>query len=218
VFEAVLDALVEDVLGPVVVEAYDLVGRQLRTGRHVYDVHPALNLLLRVLDPTSSTLEPSRDHLRGRSAEVVLLDAVQGAMDTLGVTDPEAVADLRRDYRMERVCSPTGGVVGPCYEMPFLERGTWIHMTGFVAASPRPPRPDAPRDPGGPGGPPAGPPSGPGGPSAGAGGPATTPVAAAARPAGALPATGGGSVAVGLLALSMATVVSRRRSGTSGAA
>jgi penicillin G amidase len=218
VFEAVLDALVDDLLGPVVAEAYDLVGRQLRTGRHVYDVHPALNLLLRVLDPTSSTLEPSRDYLRGRSAETVLLAAVQAAMDTLAVSDPEAVEDLRREYRMEPVCSPTGGVVGPCYEMPFLERGTWIHMTGFAAPSsrPEPPRPDVPRGPDGPpAGPPAGPdgPGGPGGPPPGSGGPAMQPASSAA-PAGSLPATGTRGASLALLAL-LAAVLASRRPGSS---
>ncbi|MFT5222878.1 MAG: hypothetical protein ACI867_001188, partial [Glaciecola sp.] len=27
-----------------------------------------------------------------------------------------------------------GGIVGPCVEMPFLERGSWIHLAGFPNA------------------------------------------------------------------------------------
>jgi penicillin G amidase len=142
VFEAILEALIADLLGPVALETSDLVTRQQASGRHVYDVSPALNLVLRILDPSSSTLTPSRDYLRGRSAAEALLAAVQSALDGLGVEDAGDLDELRRDYRMERVCSPTGGVVGPCVEMPFLERGTWIHLTGFPAAPDGPDTPD----------------------------------------------------------------------------
>jgi penicillin G amidase len=207
IFEAVLDALVDDLLGPIDVEAYDLLGRQLRTGRHVYDVHPALNLLLRVLEPTASTLEPSRDYLRGRAADDVLAAALGTALTELGVSQPDEVEDLRRDYRMERVCSPTGGVVGPCLEMPFIERGTWIHMTGFSAADTggdgeedRPARgPDRDRGPADrPGRTPPGGPPGPGG------SPAVAPASTA------LPATGGGLAALGLVTLLGAALLRRR--------
>jgi penicillin G amidase len=142
VFEAVLDALVDDLLAPVALDAYDLVERQQALGRHVYDVSPALNLVLRILDPSASTLTPSEDYLRGRTADAALLDALTTALDGLGVEEAADLDGLRRDYRMERVCSPTG-VIGPCLEMPFLERGTWIHLTGFdVAAGEQPNGPD----------------------------------------------------------------------------
>jgi penicillin G amidase len=131
VFEAVLDALVEDLLGPVALDTYDLVERQQRSGRHVYDVSPALNLVLRIVEPRASSLTPSRDYLRGREVGEVLVAALRTALDHLEVEEPDDLDGLRREYRMERVCSPTGGVVGPCVEMPFLERGTWIHLTGF---------------------------------------------------------------------------------------
>jgi penicillin G amidase len=132
VFEAFLDALVADLLGPVALDGYDLVDRQRRSGRHVYEMAPALNLVLRILDPSTSTLTPSRDYLRGREPAQVLLTALSAGLDALGVDDTEEIRRLRRDYRMESVCSPTG-VIGPCLEMPFLERGTWIHLTGFRA-------------------------------------------------------------------------------------
>jgi penicillin amidase len=230
VFEALLDALVDDLFADVALEPYDLVARQSQLGRHVYDVSPVLNLALRVLDPTSSSLMPSRDYARGRSAGEVLLDALDAGLAQLGVTSPDELDALRRPYRMERVCSPTG-VIGPCVEMPFLERGTWIHLVGFPARSARDGEEAA--TPGQHGrdraadarerrGPPeAGrPPADGGGPSAGRGGApvghdgrregrAPAVAAAHAAPARALPATGGGAAFAGLVALAGATALRR---------
>jgi penicillin G amidase len=234
VFEAVLDALVDDLLSPVALETYDLVERQRSLGRHVYDVSPALNLVLRVLDPSASTLTPSEDYLRGRTAAEALLDALTAALDGLGVEEAGELDDLRREYRMERVCSPTG-VVGPCLEMPFLERGTWIHLTGFDVATDEDPdgpgrgkghghgpptgtpgrpdgtpgRPDG--TPGRPDGTPGRPDGSPGRPDspdrahAAAGLPDIQPAAIAA----AIPSTGGGALGVGLLALAGAALLRR---------
>lgn len=132
-FGAVIEALVADLLGPVALEPYDLVDRQMQSGRHVYDVAPAVNLVLRILDPSKSSLEPSRDYLRGRTSDRALLEALDAALAELEIDDPDALEQLRSDYRMEPVCSATG-VIGPCVDMPFLERGTWIHMVGFEVA------------------------------------------------------------------------------------
>jgi penicillin G amidase len=198
VFEVFIEALVADLLDPVALDAYDLVARQQASGRHVYDVPPALNLVLRTLDPSASSLTPSRDYLRGRAAGDVLLEALQAGLDELGVDAPADLDDLRRPYRMERVCSPTGGVVGPCVEMPFIERGTWIHLAGFAGAGDGPPTGDRPsrrpHDPGRPEDP--GPPGTPVRPGA-----ATVPT----------PVTGGSTAIASLLALSLAGALRQRR-------
>lgn len=132
-FEATMRALVDDLLTGDS-EAFDtLVARQSRSGRHVYDVSPALNLALRALDPATSTLTPSRDYLGGRAADDVLRDVLGTAVATLAAAQGEDPTTWRSDYRMESVCSPTK-VIGPCVEMPFLERGTWIHMVAYGAS------------------------------------------------------------------------------------
>jgi penicillin G amidase len=235
VFEAVLDALVDDLLAPVALETYDLVERQQSLGRHVYDMSPALNLVLRILDPSASTLAPSEDYLRGRTADDALVDALTAALDALDVEEAGDLDGLRREYRMERVCSPTG-VVGPCLKMPFLERGTWIHLTGFDVAADEAPdapeggkghghgppegtpgRPDGtpgPPDgtPGRPEGTPGRPEGTPGRATAPGGVPAAGPDGVEVRPAGvaaAFPATGGGAIGLGLLTLVGAALLRR---------
>jgi len=121
---------------------FDLMAAQTGMGRHFYDTNAVLNLALRVLEPSSSGLAPRIDHLRGRAAGDVLLEALTTATDAL---DTELGGDpglWRTAYgSMEPVCASVGGTIGPCPMMPFLERGSWIHLVGFPnarAASPAP--------------------------------------------------------------------------------
>ncbi|MFP5308985.1 MAG: penicillin acylase family protein [Actinomycetes bacterium] len=134
VFSALMTALVDEVLGGVSPGFDDLVARQSAVGRHVYEMSTPLNLVLRVLDPAASSLEPSRDYTAGRDTDAVLLAALDAALVDLGVEAPADLAALRGEYAVEAVCSPTG-VIGPCGTMPFLERGTWIHQVGFGVAA-----------------------------------------------------------------------------------
>lgn len=133
IFNATIDALRTAVLDDVHPAFSTLAARQHQSGRHVYDVSPALNLVLRVIDPSTSSLTPSRDYLDGASPEEALRDALVAALDGLAADQGDDLAAYRSPYRMETVCSPTG-VIGPCLEMPFLERGTWIHMVAFTGS------------------------------------------------------------------------------------
>ncbi|MDX1509991.1 MAG: penicillin acylase family protein [Nitriliruptorales bacterium] len=145
IFHVMMDELINELFDPYRTEAYDLPDRLDNSGRHVYDVNPALNFALRILDPSTSSLVPSRDYTDGRTAGEVLRAVLNRALDRLGVQDSEDVAGVREPYRMEVVCNPTG-VVGPCGHMPFLERGTWIHFAGFgvseAFAPAEPPQPE----------------------------------------------------------------------------
>ncbi|WP_341250871.1 penicillin acylase family protein [Euzebya pacifica] len=147
IFSAVVDALVEEVLGSVwggpIADADaaaacnsgrgcpDLVSRQLGVGGHRYDMSPALNLVLRVLDPASSGLAVQHDWLGDRTAEDVLLAAVESALATLedrfGTDDLSA---FRRTTFTTEVSSLTG-VTGPSSVQPYLERGSYVHLATF---------------------------------------------------------------------------------------
>ncbi len=154
IFSATIDALRTELLDDVDPAFSDLAARQHQSGRHVYDVSPALNLVLRVVDASTSSLRPSRDYLEGASPSDALLAALVSALDDLEAAQGSDLAAYRSPYRLEEVCSPTG-VIGPCLQMPFLERGTWIHMVAFgtpsgggdgggPAPAPAPAAPDAP--------------------------------------------------------------------------
>ncbi|MBW3618986.1 MAG: penicillin acylase family protein [Actinobacteria bacterium] len=151
IFAATVDALRDELLHDVDPAFTALAERQHRSGRHVYDVSPALNLVLRVVDPSTSSLTPSRDYLEGRTAAEALRDALSAAVEVLAAEQGEDPSTWRSPYQMEPVCSPTGGAIGPCVDMPFLERGTWIHLVGFPAPAggapvpaPAPPAPPLP--------------------------------------------------------------------------
>ncbi|WP_108667521.1 penicillin acylase family protein [Euzebya rosea] len=147
IFSAVVDALVVEVLGSVwggpIADADaaaacnsgrgcpDLVSRQLGVGGHRYDMSPALNLVLRALDPASSGLAVRHDWLGDRTAEEVLVAAVESALATLedrfGADDLSA---FRRTTFTTEVNSLTG-VTGPSSVQPYLERGSYVHLATF---------------------------------------------------------------------------------------
>lgn len=121
---------------------FDLLTRQRSMGRHFYDMSPVLNLAARVLDPSSSGLTPAGDYLAGRSSEDVLLEALRAATGPLASAQGDDPTAWRTDYgRMEEVCASVGGIIGPCPEMPFLERGSWVHLVGYPNAGAAAPAP-----------------------------------------------------------------------------
>jgi penicillin amidase len=130
-FAAIVDALYQLLFGalPASVVAQDDQPNSL----HVFDVNPLFNLTLRVLDPSTSALQPSQDYLAGRSPTEVLRAAVDGAIATLTAqyhsADPSA---WRRPHPTSSVCSLTNGIIGPCLTMPFEDRGTYIHHVVFT--------------------------------------------------------------------------------------
>ena len=129
---------------------FNLVGRQLEAGRHVYDMTPPLHVALRTLDPSTSSLGTAMDYARGRSRRQVLRDVVQATTDALVAEQGADAAAWRQAYTNpgDNVCSPTG-MIRPCGTMPFIERGTWIHDVGWPApgaSGTRPRHADGPAD------------------------------------------------------------------------
>jgi hypothetical protein len=99
-------------------------------GSHVWDASVVDNLACAVIDPTTSSLRPSRDYAGGRTGEQVLLqavrDAVQGLVAERG-SDPAGW----RDQHPRRPIRSLSGVIGPSLTMPYQDRGSWVHVVAF---------------------------------------------------------------------------------------
>ena len=157
---------------------------------HVYDASPADNLVLRVLAPARSSLQPSRDYLDGGTPADAMLTALDRAVAALTAEYGADPAGWRMPHERRPVESLTG-VIGPSLTMPYMDRGSWVHVVAFDG-------PGAPAVTPGPGATAA--------PAAAAGPPAR---AAAVRR---LPATGAAEWLVwGGLALLLAGALVRRR-------
>jgi penicillin amidase len=151
-------------------------------GSHVWDASVIDNVALRVLDPSTSSLTPSRDYTGGRSADQVLLAAVGRAVSDLVARygpQPEAW----RDQHPRRPVRSLTGVVGPSLTMPYQDRGSYVHVVAF----------DGPAA------------------AAGLPGPAASAPATAAAPVRRLPATGATSLVWAALLLLAAGLALRRR-------
>jgi penicillin amidase len=111
---------------------------------HVYDASPADNLVLRVLDPSRSGLKPSRDYLAGRTPAAAMLAALDRSVAALSEEYGADPATWRMQHERRPVRSLTG-VIGPSLTMPYMDRGSWVHVVAFDAppaqARPAPARP-----------------------------------------------------------------------------
>jgi penicillin amidase len=188
-FRRLMDDLRDEVLRdlpPEVVEDSDAVAS------HVWDASPADNLVLRVLAPSRSALTPSRDYLRGRTPEAVLLAALDRSITALTAEYGADPAGWRAQHPRRPVKSLTG-VIGPSLTMPYQDRGSWVHVVAFHGSGTTVPAPVA---------------------AAAPVGPVASP--AAGRPRGSLAATGGAAVpALAGLALLIAVAAGRRRPASS---
>lgn len=130
VFDAIVRALVDELFADDLPEA--LFQRMTAVGNHEYDAPPLLNLAIRILDPSQSSLETSYDFTNGQGEVTTLIAAIDAADASLqaqfGGTD---IADYRRVHHRDEVCSLTGGVIGPCLTMPHQDRGSWNEAIGF---------------------------------------------------------------------------------------
>ena len=109
--------------------------RQAGVGSHLYDMPPIDNLARRALVPGSSGLPVSRDYTGGRTPVAVARAALVRALDVLELEyEGAAVSGYRRPHATRPMCSLTGGVIGPCIDVPFLDRGSWIHLVSFRAS------------------------------------------------------------------------------------
>jgi penicillin G amidase len=121
-------------------------GRVAGVGSHVFDQSVMDNLVLRVLNPASSSLPLRRDYSGGRDREAVMKAALDTALGRLAdaynggaALTPADLDKCRRVHPRSQLCSLTG-VIGPgsdtlpgtsCVTMPYQDRGSWVHRVGY---------------------------------------------------------------------------------------
>ena len=103
-------------------------------GSHAYDHSVMDNLIVRILDPTRSGLGTRVDYLGDRSTDDLILEALELALATLGdefgTGYPTNIGQLvfyQRQHPRSSINNLTG-LVGPSTTMPYLDRGSWIHI------------------------------------------------------------------------------------------
>lgn len=132
IFDVLMKSLVDELY--VGVLPSDWLANMAAHGNHPHDAKRLENLALKLLDPSVSSIPAQHDFLGGRSRDELLIDVLAEALTRLEAahgaeTDP---AEYRRIHPRSDVCSLTGGVTGPCITMPHQDRGSWIHLVGFV--------------------------------------------------------------------------------------
>ena len=121
-------------------------GRISGVGSHVFDQSVMDNVVVRVLDPTTSGITNRRDWAGGRNRDAVMLAALNTTLARLATSynggTAMTAADLAKATRVHprsRICSLTG-VIGPgsdtlpgtsCVTMPYQDRGSWVHRVGY---------------------------------------------------------------------------------------
>lgn len=131
-FRRYLDDLRDEVLASL---PRDVVLGSDAVGSHVYDASVADNLVLRALVPQRSGLPTSRDYLAGRSAEQVMLAALDRSVAALIARYGADPARWRARHERRPVNSLTG-VIGPSLTMPYQDRGTWLQIVSFTGPVP----------------------------------------------------------------------------------
>jgi hypothetical protein len=112
-------------------------------GSHVWDASVADNLVLRVLNPSRSALRPSRDYLGGRTPQTAMLAALDTSIAALTEqygADPKTWRALHE----RRAIDSLTGVIGPSVNMPYMDRGSWVHAVAFTRRVAAPVAPVAP--------------------------------------------------------------------------
>ncbi|HUR39937.1 MAG TPA: penicillin acylase family protein [Verrucomicrobiae bacterium] len=116
-----------------------IYGRIAGVGSHRFDQSVMDNLVVRVLAPESSGLSVRRDYTGGRTRDAVMRAALEVALSRLEVDSVDGLDGLRRSHPRSQICSLTGAV-GPgsdaapgtsCVEMPYQDRGSWVHRVGW---------------------------------------------------------------------------------------
>ena len=123
-----------------------IFGRLSGVGSHVFDQSVMDNVVLRVLDPTTSAIANRRDWMRGRDRDTVLRAALDTALTRMATTynggtalTPATLANCTRVHPRSQLCS-LSGVIGPgsstlpgtsCVTMPYQDRGSWLHRVGY---------------------------------------------------------------------------------------
>ncbi|HWH30020.1 MAG TPA: penicillin acylase family protein [Mycobacteriales bacterium] len=130
VFWRFMDALRDEALADLPTEVVDELDE---IASHVWDASAADNLVLRLLAPERSSLEPPVELLGGRTPAQVLqaaLTATVAELRTAHGDDPAAW----RDRHPRRDVNSLTGVIGPSLTMPYQDRGSWVHVVAFDGA------------------------------------------------------------------------------------
>ena len=131
IFRRFMDDLRDEVLQDL---PHDLVVAADNRGGHVYDGTPADNLVLRVLRPSESSLQPSRDYVHSRSVNAVVLAALDRTIASLTASYGANPTAWRDPHPRSTINSLTG-VIGPSRTMPFEDRGSWVQVVAFHGAA-----------------------------------------------------------------------------------
>jgi penicillin amidase len=138
IFRHFMDDLRDEVLQDL---PHDLVVKADSPGSHIFDGTPADQLVLRNLVPSKSSLRPSRDYLRGRSTNAVVLAALDRSIAALTKTYGADPSSWRDPHPRSTISSLTG-VIGPSRTMPYEDRGSWVQVIAFDGKGAMPnPRP-----------------------------------------------------------------------------
>lgn len=109
-----------------------LFERMEAVGSHKFDQSPLDNLALKVLDADTSSIALLQDYTSGKDRLELVEDALKGALDELQAEFSSAdPATYQREHPRAEICSLTGGVIGPCVDMPYQDRGSWNHIVSF---------------------------------------------------------------------------------------
>ena len=119
-----------------------LIAQSDEVASHVVDASPADNLVLRALSPSRSSLRTSRDYRGGRTTDSVVLAALDRATDALTKQFGADPATWRARHPRRPIPSLTG-VIGPELDMPYQDRGSWVHVVAFNGVRPAVTRPPA---------------------------------------------------------------------------
>lgn len=152
VFEAYVVALRDELFAPLKTLVVDsstgetVYSRESGVGSHVFDMSAMDNLVLRVLDPSTSGLALNRDYTGGRDRDTVMQAALDTALQRLAAQynggaamAPADLAKAKRVHPRSQICS-LSGVIGPgsntlpgqnCVTMPYEDRGSWVHRVGY---------------------------------------------------------------------------------------
>lgn len=156
VFDAYVTALRSQLFAPLDSLVIDstagetIYSRESGVGSHLFDMSAMDNVVLRILDPSTSGLTLNHDWTAGQDRDTLMQAALDAALQTLAATynggAPMTPADLSKATRVHpssQICS-LSGVVGPgsdtlpgqsCVTMPFEDRGSWVHRTGYEKIS-----------------------------------------------------------------------------------
>lgn len=115
-------------------QEHDAFHRMQGVGSHAFDHSVMDNVILRILEPSYSGLAARVDYLGDRSPDALIGEGFQQALATLGEefqtgypTNPAMLLAYRRQHPRSTIANLTG-VVGPSTTMPYVDRGSWIHV------------------------------------------------------------------------------------------